>query len=146
MLISAVQHRDSVIDIFFFIFFSIMIYQDIDYCSLRYTVVLVQLLGHIQLFVIAWTTTLQAPLSSTVSWGLLKFTFIESMMLSNHLILCCPLLILPSLFPSIKVFANQPALCIRWQKRWSFSFNNSPSNEYSGLISFRNNWFDLLAV
>ena len=137
------QHRDSVIDIFFFIFFSIMIYQDIDYCSLRYTVVLVQLLGHIQLFVIAWTTTLQAPLSSTVSWGLLKFTFIESMMLSNHLILCCPLLVLPSLFPSIKVFANQPALCIRWQKHWSFSFNNSPSNEYSGLISFRIDWFDL---
>ena len=120
-----------------------MIYQDIDYCSLCFTVVLVQLLSHIQFFVIPWSTTLQAPLSSTVSCGLLKFMFIESMMLSNHLILCRPLLVLPSLFCSIKVFANQPALCIRWQKCWSFSFSNSPYNEYSALISFRIDWFDL---
>ena len=120
-----------------------MIYQDIDYCSLRFTVVLVQLLSHIQLFVIPWTTTLQAPLSSTVSRGLLKFMFIESMMLSNYLILCRPLLVSPSLFCSIKVFANQSALCIRRQKCWSFSFSNSPSNEYSGLTSFRIDWFDL---
>ena len=144
MLIFAVQHRGSVIDIFFFIFFSVMIYQDIDYCSLHFTVVLAQLLSHIQLYVIPWTTALQAPLSSTVSWGLLKFMFTESMMLSNHLILCHPLLVLPSLFPSIKVLANQSALCIRWQKCWSFSFSNSPSNEYSGLISFRIDWFDLV--
>ena len=120
-----------------------MIYQDIDYCSLCFTVVLVQLLSHIQFFVIPWSTTLQAPLSSTVSCGLLKFMFIESMMLSNHLILCRPLLVLPSLFRSIKVFANQPALCIRRQKCWSFSFSNSPYNEYSALISFRIDWFDL---
>ena len=120
-----------------------MIYQDIDYCSLRFTVVLVQLLSHIQLFVIPWTTTLQAPLSSTVSGGLLKFMFVESMVLSNHLILCRPLLVSPSLFRSIKVFANQPALCIRRQKCWSFSFSNIPSNEYPGLTSFRIDWFDL---
>ena len=121
-----------------------MIYQDIDYCSLCFTVVLVQLLSHIQFFVIPWSTTLQAPLSSTVSCGLLKFMFIESMMLSNHLIPCHPLLFLPSIFPSIRVFSNELALPIRWPRYWSFSI--SPSNEYSGLISFRMDWLDLLAV
>ena len=77
---------------------------------------------------------------------LLKYMSIELVMLSNHLILCCPLLILPSIFPSIRVFSNEMALCIRWPKYWSFSFSTSPSNEYSGLISFGINWFDLFAV
>ena len=88
----------------------------------------------------------QAPLSSTVSWSLLKFTSIASAMPSNHPILCHPLLLLPSIFPSIRVFANEPVLCIRWPKDWSFSFSISPSNEYSGLISPRMDWLDLLAV
>ena len=80
------------------------------------------------------------------SWSLLKFMSVESVMLSNHLILCCPLLLLPSVFPSIRVFSNELALHTRWPNYWSFSFSNSPSNEYSGLISFRTDWFDLLAV
>ena len=84
-------------------------------------------------------------MSSTVSWSLLKFMYIQSMMPSNQLILCRPLL-LPSLFPSIRVFSNEFALCIRWAKYWSFSFSISPSNECSGLISFRIDWFDFLAV
>ena len=79
-------------------------------------------------------------------WTLLKLMSIESVMPSNHLILCCPLLLSPSIFPSIRVFSNGSFLCIRWPKYWSFSFNISPSNEYSGLISFRIDWFDLLAV
>ena len=93
-----------------------------------------------------WTTACQAPLFSTISWNLFKFMSIESVMLSNHLILCCPLLLLPSIFPSIRVFSNESVLHIRWPKHWSFSFSNSSSNEYSGLISFRIDWFDLLAV
>ena len=83
----------------------------------------------------------QVPLSSTFSQSLLQFMSVELVMPSNHLILCRPLLLLPSAFPSIRVFSNESALCIRWPKYWSFSF--SPSNEYSGLISFRNDWFDL---
>ena len=86
----------------------------------------------------------QASLSLTISWSLLKLMFIESVMPSNHLILCCPLFLLPSIFPSIRVFSSELALHIRWPKYWSFSIN--PFNEYSGLISFRINWFDLLAV
>ena len=82
----------------------------------------------------------------TISRSLLKFTSIEPVMLSNHLILCCPLLLLPSVFPTIKVFSSESALCIRWPKYWSFTFSISPSSEYSGVISFRINWFDLLAV
>ena len=81
-----------------------------------------------------------------ISWSLLKLMSIESVMPSNHLIFCCPLLLLPSIFPSIRVFSSESVLCIRWPKYWSFSFNISPSNEYSGLISFRIDWFDLLAV
>ena len=92
------------------------------------------------------TATLQASLSFTVSWSLVKFMSIESVMPSNHLILCHPLLLLPSIFPSIRVFSNESAFRIRWPKYWSFSFSNSPSNEYSGLISFRIDWLDLLAV
>ena len=102
----------------------------------------VQLLSHVQLFANPWTVTHQASLSITNSWSLLKLMSIESMMPSNHLILCHRLL--PSIFPSIRVFSNELALCIMWPKYWSFSI--SPSNEYSGLISFRIDWFDLLAV
>ena len=91
-----------------------------------------------------WTTARQASLSITNSQSLLKFMSIESVMPSNHLILCCPLPLLPSIFPSIKIFSNESALCIRWPKHWSFSFRISPCNEYPGLISFRNDWFDLL--
>ena len=105
----------------------------------------VQLLNHVQLFVTPWTAALQASLSITNSWGLLKLMSIESVMPSNHLILCRPLL-LPSIFPSIKVFSNESALPIRWPKYWSFSFSISPSNECSGLISFRMDWLDLLVV
>ena len=93
-----------------------------------------------------WTAALQAPLSFTISQILLKFTSIESMMLSNHLILCHPLFLLPSIFPSIRVFLTKLVLRIRWSKYWSFSFSISPSNEYSGLIFFRIYWFDFLAV
>ena len=88
----------------------------------------------------------QASLYFTVSWSLLKLMFIESVMLCNHLILCCPLLLLPSIFPSIRVFSNELAPHIRWPKYWSFSFSISPSSEDSGLISLRIDWFDLLAV
>ena len=93
-----------------------------------------------------WTAACQASLSITNSQSLPKLMSIESVMLSNHLILCCPLLLLPSIFPSIRVFSNESVLRIRWPKYWSFSFSISPSNEYSGLISFRTDWLDLLAV
>ena len=92
------------------------------------------------------TVLCQAPLSSTISWSLLKFMSIESVMLLDHLILCCCLLLVPSIFPGIKVFSNELALQIRWPKDRSFRFSTSPSNEYSGLISFRIDWFDPLAV
>ena len=106
----------------------------------------VQPLGHVQLFATPWTAAHQASLSIINSWSLLILMSIESMMLSNHLILCLPLLLLPSIFPSIRVFSSESVLCIRWPKYWSFSLNISPSNEYSGLISFRINWLDLPAV
>ena len=93
-----------------------------------------------------WTVALQASLSITNSWSLLKLMSIELVIPSNHFILCYPLLLLPSIFPSIRVFSNESALCIRWPKYCSFSFSISPSSEYSGLISFRIDWFDLLAV
>ena len=93
-----------------------------------------------------WTAARQASLSITNSQSLLKLMSIESVMPSNHLILCYPLLLPPSIFPSIRVFSNESVLHIRWQNYWSFSFSISPSNEYSGLISFRMDWFDLLAV
>ena len=93
-----------------------------------------------------WTVARQASLPITSSWSLLKFMSIESVMPSSHLILCCPLLLLPSIFPSIRVFFSESALHIRWPKYWSFSFSISPSNEYSELISFRTDCFDLLAV
>ena len=103
----------------------------------------VHLLSHL-LFVTPWTATHQASLSFAISLSL--FMSIELMMPSNHLILCHPLFLLPSIFPSIRVLSSELALCIRWSKCWSFSFNISPSNEYSGLISFRMDWLDLLAV
>ena len=106
----------------------------------------VQSLSHVQLFVTPWTAASQAPLSLTISQSWLKLMFTESVMPSNHLILCRPLLLLPPIFPSIKVFSNESVLLIRWPKYWSFSFNVNPSNEYSGLISFRMDWVDLLAV
>ena len=108
-------------------------------------VVVFQLLSHVQLFVTPWTAARQSSLSFTISQSLLKLMSIESMMPSNHLTLCCPFL-LPSVSPSIKVFSSELALGIRWPKCWSFSFSISPSNEYSGLISFRRGWLDLLAV
>ena len=92
------------------------------------------------------TAARQASLSITNSWSLLKLMCIELVMPSNHLILCRPLLLLPSIFPNVRSFSNESALCIRWPKYWSFSFDNSPSKEYSGLISFRMDWLDLLAV
>ena len=106
----------------------------------------VQSLSHVQLFVVQWTTACHASLSITNSQNLLKLMSIELVMPSNYLILCCPLLFLPSIFPSIRVFSNESALYIRWTKYWSFSFNISPSNEHPGLISFRMDWLDLLAV
>ena len=93
-----------------------------------------------------WTAVRQASLSITNTQSLLKLMSIESVMPSNHLILCCPLLLPPSVFPSIRVFSNESVFHIRWPKYWSFSFSISPSNEYSGLISFRVDWLDLLAV
>ena len=106
----------------------------------------VYLLSRGQLFATPWTAARQASLSFTISWSLLKLMSIESVMPSNHLVLCHPLLLLPSVFPSIRVFSNESVLRIRWPKYWSFSFSISPSNEYSGLISFRMDWFDLLAA
>ena len=104
----------------------------------------VQSLSRVWLFATLWTH--QASLSITNSQRLLKLMSIESVMPSKHLILCHPLLLLPSIFPNIRVFSNESALHIKWPKYWSFSFSISPSNEYSGLISFRIDWFDLLAV
>ena len=106
----------------------------------------VQLLSHVRLFATPWTAACQASLSITNSLSLLKLMPIESVIPSNHLILCHPLLLLPSIFPSIRVFFNESVLRIRWPKYWSFIFNITPCNEYSGLISFRIDWLDLLAV
>ena len=103
--------------------------------------VVVQPLSHIQLSVTPWTVVLQA-----ISQSLLKLMSIELVMLSNHLILCCTVFLLPSVFPSFRVFSSESVLHIRWPKYWNFSFSISPSNEYSGWISFRTDWFDLLAV
>ena len=102
--------------------------------------------SRVQHFVTPWTTACHASLSITNSQSLLKRISIESVMPSNHLILCCPLLLLLSIFPSIRVFSNESTLHIRWPKHWSFSFNISHSNEYSGLLSFRMDWLDLFAV
>ena len=106
----------------------------------------VQTFSCVRLFATPWTAACQASLSITNSRSLLKLMSIESVMPSSHLILCCPLLLLPPIPPSIRVFSNESTLHMRWPKYWSFSFSISPSNEYSGLISFRMDWFDILAV
>ena len=106
---------------------------------------LVQSFSRARIFATLWTAALQASLSVTISQSLPKFMSIESVMPSNHL-LCNPLLLLPSIFPSIRIFSNESVLHIRWPKYWSFSFSISPSNEYSGRISFRKDWLDFLAV
>ena len=108
--------------------------------------VVVQSLSHVRLFATPWTAACQASLSFTISWSLLKLISLELVMPSNHLILCRLLLLLPSIFPNILVFSNELALHITWPKCWSFSFSISPSNEYSGLFSFRMDWFDIPAV
>ena len=117
-------------------------------CNITHTCYLflvgVQSLSWVRLFATPWTAARQASLSFTISRSLLRFVSIESVMPSNHLILCCPFLLLPPIFPNIRVFSNESALCIRWSKYWSFSV--SPSNEYSGLIFFRIDWFGLLAL
>ena len=114
--------------------------------SAYFLFVVVQSLSHVWLFVTPWPAACQASLSFTNSRSLVKLMAIESMMPSNHLILCHPLLFLPSVFPSIRVFCHESALRIRWPKYWSFSFSISPSNEYSGLTSFRIDWLDLLVA
>ena len=114
--------------------------------GLDFSISSVQSLSHVQLFATPWIAVCQASLSITNSRSSLKLMSIKSVMPSNHLILCRPLLLLPSIFPSIRVFANESVLHIRWPKYWSFSFSISPSNEHPGLISFRMNWLDLLAV
>ena len=117
-------------------------FQPVLVCSF----VIVQSLTHVQIFVTPWTAAHQASLSLTISWSLLNLMSAESVMPSNHLILCCPLLLPSSIFPSIPVFSNESALYIRWPKYWSIGFNISPSNEHPGLISFRIDWFDLLVI
>ena len=106
----------------------------------------VQSRSRVQFFATLWTAARQASLSITNSQGLLKLMFTESVMPSNNLVLCCPLLLLPSNFPSLRDFSNESVLHIRWPKYWHFRFSISPSNEYSGLISFRTDWLDLLGV
>ena len=112
-------------------------------CLSSYPFCSVQSLSHVQLFETPWTAARQTSLSIVNSQSLLKLMSIELVMPSNHLTLCHPLLFLPPIFPSIRVFSNESALCIRWPKYWSFSFSISPSNEYSGLIFLRIDWFDL---
>ena len=114
-----------------------------DFLHLSIVVIVFQSISPVQLFASPWTAAHQAPLSFTVSWGLLKLMSIESVILCNHLVFCCPLLS-PSVFPSIRIFCKELTLHIRWPKYWSFSI--SPSSEYSGLISFRIDWFCLFAV
>ena len=116
------------------------------YQGLRVPFSSIQSLSHFRLFATPWTAARQASLSITSSQSLLKLMSIESVMPSNHLILCHPLLLPPSIFPSIRVFSSESVLRIRWPKYWSFTFSISPSNEYSGLISVRMDWLDLLAV
>ena len=113
---------------------------------LNFIYIVVQLLSPVQLFMTPWMAVHQASLSFTISWSLLKLMSIKLVMPCNHFILCRPLLLPSSIFASIRVFSNESALRIRWPKYWSFSFSTSLSNEYLGLISFRMDWFDLLAV
>ena len=114
--------------------------------TLKHILCSVQLLSRVRLFATPWTAAHQVSLSIANSWSLLKLMSIESVIPSNHVILCHPLLLLPSVVPSIRVFPNESALRISWPKHWSLSFSISPSSEYSELISFRMDWLDLLAV
>ena len=116
------------------------------WCSVGNIVVLVKSLSSVLLFATLWTAAHQASMSFTISWSLLKLMSIKLVMPSNRLILCRPLLLLPSIFPGTRVFSNESAVHTRWPKYWRFSFSISPFNEYSGLICFRIDWFDLLAV
>ena len=125
---------------FFFFFFAQ--HNKVAHKLLRF--ISVQPLSCVWLFVTPWTAAHQASLSLTNSWSLLKLISIKLVKPSNHFIICSSLLLLPSIFPSIRVFSNESVICIRWPKYWSFSFSISPSNKYSGLISFRIDWFDLL--
>ena len=124
--------------------FHVLILHYFNYHIFNYHISSVQLLSHVQLFATPCTAARQASLSITNSWSLLKLMSIQLVMPSNHLSLCRPLLLLPSVFPSIRIFSSESGLHIQWPKYWSFSF--SPSDEYSGLISFRIGWLDLLAV
>ena len=121
-------------------------YEWIYLCTSLSSIQSVQSLSHVQLFVTPWSAGCLASVSIINSWSPPKPMSIEPVMPSNHLILCRPLLLLHSIFPSVRVFSNESALCVRWPKSWSFSFNISPSNEHLGLISFRMSWLDLLAV
>ena len=121
-----------------------MLHNKFSFSSVQFSSV--QSLSHVRICVTPWTAARQASLSTTNSQTLLKLMSIKSVIPSNNLILCYPLFLLPSIFPSIRVFCKESVLCTRWPKYWSFSFNISPSNEYSGLISFRMDWLDLLAV
>ena len=127
-------------------YFSVSVERIIFFSLYSLVVVIVQLLSHVQLFATPRAAASQASLSFTISLSFLKFMSIESVIPSNHLILCHPLLLLPLVFPSIRVFSCESVFCIRWPKDWSFSFIISPSNDYSGLIFLRIDWFDLLAV
>ena len=131
--------NDSHYDVILIINIILIMFSSVQFSS-------VQLLSHVWLFATSWTAAGQASLSFTISLNLFKPMSIELMMPSSHLILCRPLLLFPSIFPSIRVFSNESALHIRWSKYWSFCFSISPFNEYSGLISFRMDWLDLLAV
>ena len=122
------------------------LWKDVLILALKYLCILSVQSLNVQLFATSWTVACQASLSITNSHSLLKLMSIELVMPSNYLILCLPLLLLPSIFPSIRVFPNESALCIRWPKYWGFRFNISPSNEHPGLISFRMDWLDLLAI
>ena len=121
-------------------------YPSLRSTALRGSFSSVQSLSRVRFFVTPWTASCQASMSINNSWSLCKLMSIESVMPSNHIVLCRSLLLLPSVFPSSKVFSNELTLCIKWPKNWSFSFSIGPSNEYSGLISFRIDLFDLLAV
>ena len=127
-----------------FFFSKTFLKKDLVHASVQFSSV--QSLSHVWLFVTLWITARQASLSITDSRSSLRLTSIKSVMLSSHLILCRPLLLLPPIPPSIRVFSNESTLCMRWPKYWSFSFSIGPSNEHPGLISFRMDWLDLLAV
>ena len=147
--LSRKQHEQTFLDngnsLFFFLVVLVK-WVFIFHCTCSNCTLVVQSLSRVWLSVTSWITARQALLSFTISWSLLKLMCIESVMPSNHLILLCPLLLLPSIFPSIRVFSSESVLHIKWPKYWNFSFSINPSNEYSALISFRMDWLDLLAV